>query len=211
MFFAANLFAQNSLTNTTPEFVFHREAWFNSPNYISRMTEAFNAHIGAEIDFNQVNASSDKTNLSNAEMFKLLFVPDMTLTNATLEKTMVTFIGSMENHVWSYNGNKNFVHIQPITNALSMTRIDQVSFTNGTLFEVGKILSKYGLKIFPSFTQGRIGGNNRRIYDDKISLELREAFLCEILDAITGQIPDAVGWTIREKIIYFHGINEEKQ
>ena len=210
MLIAANLFAQNSLTNTISEFAYHRDAWFNSPIYISRMTEVFNTHIGAEIDTLPFAVLSKRSDVSSSFIYRFLDVPDMALTNTTLEEVISNLINGSTNHVWRYDCEKDMVYIHPVTNAISMTRIGAVSLKNEIVFELEKILGKYDLKFRPKYKSHKNNGNERDITQDKISLEFEDAYLYEILDAVVAQIPDAMGWTIVGKRITFHGKSNEK-
>ena len=221
MFLAVNLSAQNSLTNTIPEFLINARAWENR-SLLSHMSETFKARINAEVDIvsllsgiNEVYSSDGIKTKEQQEhdlhgRLKFIGAQEMAFTNATLEEIFCAFFENMPSHIWRYDCVKDIIYVQPATNAISMTRIASVSINNDTIFEFQKTLSQLGFDILPKFISHKINGNMRRFDEDKLSLEFEDAYLYEILDAVVAQIPDARGWIIMRKRIYFYGINEEK-
>ena len=217
-----NLFAQNSLTNTIPEFSMNAGAW-EDRNLSSYLSGKFKACINAEVDIDNLLSglnemySSDviKTNEQQDHdlhgRLKFIEAQEMAFTNATLEEIFGTIVENMPGHIWRYDCENGIIYIQPATNAVSMTRVGSVSFTNESAINVENILTKYNLIVLPRFISNKRTGNMREFSRDKISIELEDAYLYEILDAVVGQIPDAMGWTIMRKRIYFYGINEDKQ
>ena len=220
-FFAANLSAQNSLTNTIPEFLLRSSPWQNR-YLMTEIAETFKARINTEINYKNILAdikeiySSDGIKTKEQQkhdrpgMMKFAVTPEMAFTNATLEEVLGTFVENIPNYIWRYDCENDITYVQPVTNSISMTRIGSVSITNGTFFEVGKILYKNNLDYLPSLISYKVNGNARRFSEDELSLEFEDAYLYEILDAVVAQIPDASSWTIMGKRIYLHSKNVDQ-
>ena len=218
---AVNLFAQNSLTNTISEFSINSRSWVNLQK-ISEISEIFKARISTEINTDLLTAGiieiSSPTAIKLREQGNTNFTgnlristvsKEISFTNTTLEEVIGTFVGNIPNHAWRYDCDKDNIYIHPLTNLVSMTRIGSVSLTNEMVFEFGKTLYKYDLKLWTRFNPNKISSNERDISQDIISLEFEDAYLYEILDAVVAQIPDARGWTIMGKRIYFRGKNKD--
>ena len=120
----------------------------------------------------------------------------MAFTNMTLAQTIDGFIGSKPDYIWRYERATDSVYVHPKTNALSMIRVGPISVTNAvlkTLFDADDILGfqRLGIKLTSHW------GINSWM-DETVSLEFDDAFVWEILDSISMQLPGK-SWRLKTR------------
>ena len=106
-----------------------------------------------------------------------------------------SYMTGITNHVWRYESRSDTVYIRPENDAISMMRVGPISVTNMTtraFFDENDVLElkKHNVKL-----------SNRKMWFGfwetmKISLEIQDAYLWEVLDEITAQIPGMYSWHI---------------
>ncbi|MCL1910526.1 MAG: hypothetical protein FWG05_06300 [Kiritimatiellaeota bacterium] len=142
----------------------------------------------------------------------------MTFTNATLEHAFGTIMSNTTGYAWRYDGGTDSVYVHPATNAISMTRRGPISIANATISELLNEHDIFGLGISdgiavsPTFLPIHTGPD---YLSQKISLELGESYVWEILDAICVKAKGVNCWQINEippgsrrrYEIVFHQIN----
>ena len=119
-----------------------------------------------------------------------------TITNTTLSNVLENIINSNTNYIWRYEQQTETFYIQPKTNAVSMYYFGSISSTNMLFKEFldsSNIsqLKKNGVDFI--FARPEI-----RLKNEHINLEFENAYLWQILDAISIQLPHVIGWKIQE-------------
>ena len=189
-------FAQFALTNKLQgKFTtFGPHYWFGTMHQIS---SAFNIKICTEMN----------TPFQDAPMV---------FTNATLAQILGALSNENPVYEWRFVKQTQTMYAHPKTNALSLMRCNPIFVTNAlvrTFFSENDILGfgndgitlSNGIKSFKSWT------------DETISLELENAYLWQVLDAINAQHPDKTYWAIFDEpekpnrySIYFYDPRIEK-
>ena len=209
--FLDSVFAQSFMTNTIAECAIPEYKYGKMANAINALSRAYNVRICMEDStandwiriLNAYEESNYKTNaLSEKEVimiyenFGVDFTLSATYTNATFGYVLGIIMESMNNHVWRYESSTDSIYIYPATNAFSLTYIGSVSITNKP---IKSICETENLLNLATNTIGCVG--DKLIWSwptENISLELENAYLWQVLDAITSKIRDGRSWEIRE-------------
>ena len=151
---------------------------------INKISREFNVRICSE---NNIHESPYP--------YKLL--ETMTFTNASIGDVLTGFMNgvSVTNHTWKYESKTDSVYVYPTTNAFSMTRVGPIAVTNMTLeafFEIEDILKLKNNGV--EFVRKNMGVGFWEYR--KLSLEMDESYLQEVLDAITENVCELDSWQI---------------
>ena len=178
--FSSNALTHNSVTN-----IFSKvELRTGHPGEIERamldISDAFNVRIcseGPRLGFNQA----------------------ITYTNATLEQVFENVLAGNTNCVLKYENHNGSFYAHPSTNSISMMFYGAISITNiplKTLFHDDVLgLKETGLRLSMTKTYQPLWA------DREISLEMKDAYVWQVLDAICRQLPNAKFWHIHENTI----------
>ena len=177
------IFAQFSTTNALPgEIEFG--GLFRFEYAMDELSKLFNVRICSE---------------NNAPLSPLPFLvfESMTFTDATFEEVIGTYFDKVTNHVWRYEGQTDTIYVHPATNAISMVRVGPISVTNLSLRAFFNSDDVLGLKEHGvDFVEYRVDWTSEFWTSPKISLEMDESYLWEVLDAITEQESFFKSWQI---------------
>ena len=153
-----------------------------------------------EENYYKTNALSEKEFVMIYEHLGFDYTLSTTHTNATFGHVLGVLMECMNNHVWRHENDSDSIYIYPATNAFSFTYIGSVSITNESprsIFETKDLLG--------------LGTNKVKLASSKIiwgwpaeeiSIELEDAYLWQVLDAITSQITNGRSWDLSEIIPY---------
>ena len=120
----------------------------------------------------------------------------MAFTNASLGYILDTVVNNSTNHIWRYEEVTDTIYVHPTTNAVSMMRCGPFSVTNVLLKTF--VENNIGFHNIggAQITQGSGPAHWRNA---KITLEMGESYVWEVLDAICVQIPvNNYSWHIQE-------------
>ena len=140
-----------------------------------------------------IRICSDYNNQKTSYLHKLK--PFLDFNDATFAEVFGTYMNGITNHVWRYESRSDTIYIHPVTNAISMMRVGPISVSNMTaraFFDENDVLGlkKYNVKHL-----------ERKVWigfweTQKISLEIQDAYLWEVLDEITLQLKEVYSWHI---------------
>ena len=119
--------------------------------------------------------------------------------NATFGEVLGYQMRGATNHTWRYESRTDTIYVYPTTNSFTMTRHDRITVTNMTVKAFFDEQDVLGLKACGIY----LGGKQHIMMDaklEKISLDLTDVFVWEILDAITAQLSVATKWSLAEDL-----------
>ena len=213
--FISSVFSQSFMTNTISEFTSPSYRYGKMLTAMHSLSRTYNVRINMEDitghDWRRIlnvymesnyktNALPEKEVIMIYEHTGLDYTLSATHTNATFGHVFDILMESMNNHAWRYENSTDSIYIYPATNAFSMAHIGSVSITNESprsIF-VTKDLLGLGTNKVELASSKLIWGWPEK----EISLELEDAYLWQVLDAITSQIPEGRSWNFREAIPY---------
>ena len=213
--FISSVFSQSFITNTITEFTIPSYRYGNMSKAMHDLSRAYNVCINMEdltehdwrrilnvyIESNyKTNALSEKEVIMIYKHTGLDYTLSATHTNATFGHVLGVLMECMNNHAWRYESRTDSIYIYPATNALSLTYIGSVSITNESprsIFETKDLLGLGTNKIELASSKLIWGWPA-----EKISVELEDAYLWQVLDAITSQITNGRSWNLSEVIPY---------
>ena len=156
-------------------------------------------HSPISMDVNEISSyfniriCSDSDNYKTSYLYK--FMKFLDFNDATFAEVFGTYMSGITNHVWRYESRSDTIYIHPVTNAVSMMRVGPISVSNMTaraFFDENDVL---GLK------KNNVKHLERKVWfgfweTEKISLEIQDAYLWEVLDEITSQLKEVYSWHI---------------
>ena len=213
--FISAVFSQSFMTNTVAECAIPSYGYGNMSKAMHSLSRAYNVRICKEDltghdkrriqnvykeNYYKTNALSEKEFAMIYEDFGFDYTLSATHTNATFGHVLGVLMECMNNHAWRYESSTDSIYIYPATNAFSMTYIGSVSITNESPRSIFVTKDLLGLG-----TNKVELANSKIIWGwpaEKISIELEDAYLWQVLDAISSQITNGRSWNLYEIIPY---------
>ena len=178
---STGVYAQLSATNVVPGQI------------RMRLSEPFSMDVNEISSYFNIRICSEYDGTKKSYLYK--FPTFLNFTDATFAEVFGTYMNLITNHVWRYESRSDTIYIHPETNAISMMRVGPISVSNMTaraFFNENDVLGlkKNNLKLL-----------EKKIWfgyweTEKISLEIQNAFLWEVLDEIASQLPEIYSWHI---------------
>ena len=182
LLFANNLIAQNFMTNAIETCKLDDYDLYDIRFVMNNISNSYGIRICTErpIDYKQPNWPKN----------------EQAYTNSTFQSVFATIMGYTTNITWRYENSTDSIYVYPATNAITMLRVGPISLTNEPAW---KIFYEYDGEVEIRKIEGfDLGGRERDDWRFEISLEIEEAYLWEVLDAILVQFPGCKSWDIRE-------------
>ena len=191
LIFSIDASAQSFMTNTvTGTLKIRRPNDFSS--VINDISRAYNVRICSEDNMYHYISS-----MTAADKHLFRYKEPITFTDMAFSNAFEFVMIGATNHVWIYENSTDTIYIHPTTNSFSMMRCAPIAITNAPILSLFLENDIMGLK-----QNGVVLNNTRRDYSimaqTTISLELTNAFVWQVLEAICEKLPDKKSWHIQE-------------
>ena len=137
----------------------------------------------------------------------------VSFTNETFGNVLNFFMQNANNFTWRYESVTDTIYVYPTTNSVSMKRVGPISITNAPVMDHFSQNDVFGFGINKMVASG-IRESDEEWMAVEISIDMEEAYVWEILDAIDEQLPERKSWDMWESNpasgyrykVYFYGL-----
>ena len=138
---------------------------------------------------------------------------EVSFTNETFGNVFNFFMQDATNLTWRYESVTDTIYVYPTTNAVSMKRVGPISITNAPVMEHFFQNDVFGFGADKMVAAG-IRESGEEWMSTEITINIEEAYVWEILDAIDEQLPERKSWNMWENKpayeyrheVYFYGL-----
>ena len=183
--YTAYLSAQSFMTNTVSECTVSS----SEIESVRRIMNAISCDYGVRIC---TETASDSYYISPIRPREAV-----SFTNETFGNVFDYFMRNTTNLTWRYESATDTIYVYPTTNAVSIKRAGPISITNSPVIDHFDQNDVFGLGADKMEAVG-MRESEETWMTVEISIDMEEAYVWEILDAIDEQLPERKSWNIWE-------------